>query len=47
MIFRKKKAEQKEIDKERLPTHIAFIMDGNGRYAISRGMPRTFGHRQG
>lgn len=47
MIFRKKKAKQKEIDKERLPTHIAFIMDGNGRYAISRGMPRTFGHKQG
>lgn len=47
MIFRKKKAGQKEIDKERMPTHIAFIMDGNGRYATSRGMPRTFGHRQG
>ncbi len=47
MFFSKKKTKQKEIDKERLPEHIAFIMDGNGRYAISRGMPRTFGHRQG
>ena len=47
MFFSKKKTKQKDIDKERLPEHIAFIMDGNGRYAISRGMPRTFGHRQG
>ncbi len=27
--------------------HIAFIMDGNGRWAKKRGMPRDFGHRQG
>ena len=27
--------------------HIAFIMDGNGRWAKKRGMPRTFGHKQG
>ncbi len=27
--------------------HIAFIMDGNGRWAKKRGMPREFGHRQG
>ena len=30
-----------------LPSHIAIIMDGNGRWARARGMPRTFGHRQG
>ena len=29
------------------PTHIAIIMDGNGRWAKSRGMPRTAGHRAG
>jgi undecaprenyl diphosphate synthase len=30
-----------------LPTHIAIIMDGNGRWAQSRGLPRTAGHRAG
>jgi undecaprenyl diphosphate synthase len=29
------------------PTHVAIIMDGNGRWAISRGLPRVAGHRQG
>lgn len=29
------------------PEHIAFIMDGNGRWATARGMPRTVGHRSG
>jgi undecaprenyl diphosphate synthase len=32
---------------ERVPTHIAIIMDGNGRWAISRGLPRLAGHRAG
>jgi undecaprenyl diphosphate synthase len=32
---------------ERIPTHIAIIMDGNGRWAISRGLPRIAGHRAG
>lgn len=30
-----------------IPNHIAIIMDGNGRWATSRGLPRTIGHRQG
>ena len=30
-----------------LPAHIAIIMDGNGRWAKKRGLPRTLGHRQG
>ena len=30
-----------------LPQHIAIIMDGNGRWATSRGLPRLFGHRAG
>jgi undecaprenyl diphosphate synthase len=35
------------IDKERLPRHIAIIMDGNGRWAKKRGKPRIFGHKAG
>jgi undecaprenyl diphosphate synthase len=30
-----------------VPAHVAIIMDGNGRWAKSRGMPRTFGHKAG
>jgi undecaprenyl diphosphate synthase len=30
-----------------LPTHVAIIMDGNGRWAKSRGLPRVAGHREG
>ncbi len=30
-----------------VPKHIALIMDGNGRWAKSKGKPRTFGHKQG
>ena len=30
-----------------IPQHIAIIMDGNGRWAKSRGLPRAFGHREG
>jgi undecaprenyl diphosphate synthase len=32
---------------DRLPTHIAVIMDGNGRWAVSHGLPRIMGHRAG
>jgi len=32
---------------DRLPKHVAVIMDGNGRWAEARGLPRTEGHRQG
>ncbi len=35
------------IDRGRLPDHIAIIMDGNGRWAQRRGMPRSLGHRAG
>jgi undecaprenyl diphosphate synthase len=37
----------RNIDMERIPQHIAIIMDGNGRWAKLRGMPRTMGHRAG
>ncbi len=36
-----------ELDPERLPRHVAIIMDGNGRWARRRGLPRFFGHREG
>jgi undecaprenyl diphosphate synthase len=35
------------LDPERLPAHIAVIMDGNGRWARQRGQPRVAGHAQG
>jgi undecaprenyl diphosphate synthase len=35
------------IDKNNIPRHIAIIMDGNGRWAKARGLPRTVGHREG
>ncbi len=35
------------VDKDKLPVHIGFIMDGNGRWAQKRGLPRKFGHREG
>src|SRR5262245_64561202 len=35
------------LDPERLPRHVAVIMDGNGRWARQRGMPRVEGHLRG
>ena len=35
------------IDKNRIPTHIAIIMDGNGRWAAKRGLPKMAGHNAG
>lgn len=35
------------IDKNKVPKHIAIIMDGNGRWAKKRGLPRVVGHRKG
>lgn len=36
-----------DIDKEKLPRHVAIIMDGNGRWAKQRGKMRVFGHENG
>ena len=36
-----------ELDKNRIPQHIAIIMDGNGRWASERGKERSFGHQAG
>ena len=37
----------REIDKQRIPEHVAIIMDGNGRWATKKGLPRSFGHNEG
>ena len=36
-----------ELSDLKIPTHVSIIMDGNGRWAKKRGMPRTFGHKRG
>lgn len=46
-IFNNKKNNPEEKLPENLPQHIGFIMDGNGRWAKKRGLPRTFGHTEG
>ena len=38
---------QATIDNNNMPSHIAIIMDGNGRWANARGLPRLAGHREG
>ena len=38
---------KEQIDLQRVPKHVAIIMDGNGRWAQARGMERTMGHQQG
>lgn len=38
---------KEQIDKSRIPAHIAIIMDGNGRWAKQRGKVRSFGHQAG
>ena len=39
--------QQGQKDEMRIPQHVAIIMDGNGRWALSRGLPRLAGHRAG
>ena len=38
---------KEQILPERLPQHVAIIMDGNGRWAKKQGLARMFGHKQG
>ncbi|WP_294579269.1 isoprenyl transferase [uncultured Thomasclavelia sp.] len=50
MFFKKDKKEEinyQDLDMNNIPQHIAFIMDGNGRWAKKRKMPRTYGHHEG
>lgn len=46
-IFRKKQKWAGKLDLTNLPRHIAIIMDGNGRWATRRGLPRSAGHAAG
>ena len=46
-LFRRKEQPSAEVDFTKLPRHIAIIMDGNGRWAKKRGLPRTAGHAAG
>jgi len=47
MALFQKSGKAEEIDPNNLPRHIAIIMDGNGRWAKKRGLPRTAGHAAG
>src|SRR5262252_7716192 len=40
-------ARPPQLPKQALPQHVAIVMDGNGRWAKERGLPRTKGHEQG
>ena len=46
-FFKKSDDAAGQVDFHRLPRHIAIILDGNGRWAKQRGMPRTAGHKVG
>lgn len=46
-LFFKSRSKAEEADMSALPRHIAIIMDGNGRWAKKRGLPRTAGHAAG
>lgn len=37
----------RSVDRNRLPLHVGIIMDGNGRWAVARGLPRVEGHKEG
>ncbi|MEG0251014.1 MAG: isoprenyl transferase [Christensenellaceae bacterium] len=47
LFSKKKKIDLQEFDLEQLPKHVAIIMDGNGRWAKKRFLPRVAGHRAG
>ena len=46
-IFKSKEKDAPQVDFTNLPRHVAIIMDGNGRWARRRGLPRTAGHAAG
>lgn len=46
-LFKPKEASPIQVDFQHLPRHVAIIMDGNGRWAKKRGLPRTAGHAAG
>ena len=47
MFFAKETAEEYQLNPEKMPKHIAIIMDGNGRWATKRALPRKAGHKAG
>ena len=47
MFFAKETAEEYQLNPEKMPKHIAIIMDGNGRWATKRSLPRKAGHKAG
>ena len=47
IIDKKNNDLSKLIDKQKVPEHVAIIMDGNGRWATKKGLPRSFGHNKG
>jgi len=47
IIDKKNNDLSKRIDKHRVPEHVAIIMDGNGRWATKKGLPRSYGHKRG
>ena len=47
IIYKKNSDLSKKIDKQKVPEHVAIIMDGNGRWATKKGLPRSFGHNRG
>lgn len=46
-FFKRKKKKVNETKIESVPNHVAIIMDGNGRWAKGRGLPRNAGHKEG
>ena len=46
-ILKKRAKHKSTLNTEMIPKHIAVVMDGNGRWANKRGLPRAFGHREG
>jgi undecaprenyl diphosphate synthase len=47
IIDKKNDDLSKRIDKQKVPEHVAIIMDGNGRWATRKGLPRSYGHKRG
>lgn len=47
MFFGKETVEEYQLNPEKMPRHIAIIMDGNGRWATKRALPRKAGHKAG
>ncbi|RKQ37513.1 isoprenyl transferase [Oceanobacillus halophilus] len=46
-FLKKKQKEENQSELENIPRHVAIIMDGNGRWAESKGLPRVAGHKEG